>query len=126
LGHFVELGDGTAASSQHVLMQLQGGTHSLRLGKDNFVAKVPSGTPMTIQSGNSSIEIGNDGAITIQGTKISLIADQDVNIQGLNITTKAKVKAATSATQAEITANASAKVSSGGIVEISGAMVKVN
>jgi len=126
LGHFVELGDGTAPATQHVLMQLQGGQHSLRLGKDKLVATVPSGTPLTLQSGTSKIEIANDGSITIKGSKISLIADTDVNVEGLNITNKAKVKAATSATQVEVTANATAKVSAGGMVEISGAMVKVN
>ena len=126
LGHFVELGDGTSPATQHVLMQLAGGTHSVRLGKDKLVGSVPAGTPVTLQSGSSKIEIADDGSITIKGRKISLIADTDVSVEGLNITHKAKVKAATSATQVETSATATAKLSASGVVEISGAIVKVN
>ncbi len=125
LGHFVELGDGTSPATQHVLMQLAGGTHSVRLGKDKLVGSVPAGTPVTLQSGSSKIEIADDGSITIKGFKISLIADTDVTVEGLNITHKAKVKAATSAMQVETSATATAKLSATGMVVVSGAMVKV-
>ena len=126
LGHFVELGDGTAPAAQHIALMLAGGAHTVRLGKDKLTAEVPSGTPVTIKSGTASFDISDSGAITISGTKITLKAQQDVTIEGLNITTKAKVKAATSATMFEATATATAKVSASGPLVLGGAIVKVN
>ena len=126
LGHYVELGDGTAPAAQHIAMMLAGGAHTVRLGKDKLTAEVPSGTPVTIKSGTASFDISDSGAITISGTSITLKAQQDVTIEGLNILTKAKVKAATSATMFEASATATAKVSATGPLVLGGAIVKVN
>lgn len=125
-GHFLEFGDGDATADQHISFTLAGAEHQIVLGKEKFEATVPSGKPMTIKSGNSSIAIGADGSITIQGQKITLKADTDVEISGVNVTTKASVKAETSATQIAIKASATGEVSSGGMMSVKGAMVAVN
>ncbi len=125
-GHFLEFGDGDAATDQHISFTLAGAEHQIVLGKEKFEATVPAGKPMTIKSGNSSIAIGSDGSITIQGKKITLKADTDIEVSGVNVTTKASVKAETSGTQIAIKASATNEVSAGGAMTIKGAMVAVN
>ena len=51
LGHFVEFGDGTDTASQHIDLNLAGGKHQVRLGKDKLTASVPAGIPVTITAG---------------------------------------------------------------------------
>jgi uncharacterized protein involved in type VI secretion and phage assembly len=126
LGHFVELADGTDPANQHIGLTLAGGNHQVRLGKDKLDATVPAGVPITVKSGDASIEIGNDGSITISGQKITLKSKTDVEISGVNITAKASVKTALSGTMIEVKASATGEVSSGGALTLKGAMVAVN
>lgn len=126
LGHFVELADGTDPANQHIGLTLAGGNHKVRLGKDRLDAAVPAGVPIAIKSGDASLEIGNDGSITISGQKITLKSKTDVEISGLNIVAKASVKAAISGTQVEVKASATGEVSAGGPLTLKGAMVAVN
>ncbi len=72
LGHFVEFGDGTDPANQHIDLNLAGGKHQVRLGKDQLDALVPAGTRSRSKSGDASIEIGQDGSITLSGKKITL------------------------------------------------------
>jgi phage protein D len=126
LGHFVEFGDGTDTASQHIDLNLAGGKHQVRLGKDKLTASVPAGIPVTITAGSSKMEIGQDGSITLAGKKITLKSETDVEISGINITAKASVKAAISGTMTEVKASATGEVSAGGAMTIKGAMVAVN
>jgi uncharacterized protein involved in type VI secretion and phage assembly len=126
LGHFVEFGDGTTTAGQHIDLNLAGGKHQVRLGKDKLTASVPAGIPVTITAGSSKMEIGQDGSITLAGKKITLKSDTDVEISGVNITAKASVKAAISGTMTEVKASATGEVSAGGAMTIKGAMVAVN
>ncbi len=126
LGHFVEFGDGTTTASQHIDLNLAGGKHQVRLGKDMLTASVPAGIPVTITAGSSKMEIGQDGSITLAAKKITLKSETDVEISGVNITAKASVKAAISGTMTEVKASATGEVSAGGAMTIKGAMVAVN
>jgi uncharacterized protein involved in type VI secretion and phage assembly len=126
LGHFVELADGTDPANQHIGLTLAGGNHQVRLGKDKLDATVPAGVPITVKSGDASIEIGNDGSITISGQKITLKSKTDVEISGVNITSKASVKSAISGTMVEVKASATGEVSAAGALTLKGAMVAVN
>ena len=40
-------------ASQHIDLNLAGGKHQMRLGKDKLTAAVPAGIPVTITAGNS-------------------------------------------------------------------------
>ncbi len=126
LGHAVEFGDGTAPDTQYISLTLEGAQSSIMLSKQEFIAKVPAGIPLTISSGNSSFKIANDGSITIQGSKITLKADTDVEISGLNVTSKASVKNSTSGTMVELKANAQVEVSATGPAMVKGNPVMVN
>ncbi len=126
LGHAVEFGDGTSPDKQYISLVLAGGQTSVMMSKQEFVATVPAGIPLTISAGSASFKIGNDGSITIQGSKITLKADTDVEISGLNVTTKASVKNSASGTMVEVKANAQVEVSSTGPAMIKGNPVMVN
>lgn len=126
LGHFVEFGDGVNPATQHIDLNLAGGKHQVRLGKDALTATVPAGTPVTIEAGQSAITIGTDGSITLSGKKITLKSETDVEISGINVTAKATAKAAISGTVTEIKASAKGDISAGGPVSIKGAMVAIN
>ena len=76
---------------------LAGGKHQVRLGKDKLDRDGAGRHPGDRSSpADSSIEIGQDGSITIPGKKITLKSETDVEISGVNITPKASVKAAIS------------------------------
>ncbi len=108
LGHVVELADGTGPSTQHILLALAGNTISLRLGKDRADLKLPSGVPLKIVSGESSIELDGNGAITLSGTTIALKGQQSVTIEGMEVTAKATTKFAASGAQVEVKGEATA------------------
>ena len=126
LGHVVEFGDGNAPDDQYIGLSLAGGHHQVKLGKKELTATVPTGTPIKLSAGQTSITIGDDGSITLSGKKITLKADTDIELSGLNVTAKANVKFSAGGAMAEIKANGQAEVSASGPVMIKGAIVQVN
>ncbi len=126
LGHVVELADGTDASTQHIRLALAGETISLRLGKDRADLKLPSGVPLKIVSGSSSIEMDGSGAIKLSGTTIALKAEQGVTIEGMDVTAKATAKLAASGAQVEVKGSATTTIESSGVTAVKGAMVQIN
>ena len=126
LGHVVELADGTGPSAQHIRLALAGNEISLRLGKDRADLKLPSGVPLKMVSGSSSIELDGQGGIVISGTTISLKGTQGVTIEGAEVTMKATGKLAASGGQVEIVGTGMTTVESSGITAVKGAMVQIN
>ena len=126
LGHVVELADGTEPSTQHILLALAGNAISLRLGKDRADLKLPSGVPLKIVSGESSIELDGNGAITLSGTTIALKGQQSVTIEGMEVTAKATTKFAASGAQVEVKGEATATLQASGVTAVKGAMVQIN
>jgi len=126
LGHVVELADGTEPSTQHIRLALAGNAISLRLGKDRADLKLPSGVPLKIVSGESSIELDGNGAITLSGTTIALKGQQSVTIEGMEVTAKATTKFAASGAQVEVKGEATATLQASGITAVKGAMVQIN
>ena len=126
LGHVVELADGTGPSTQHIRLALAGETISFRLGKDRADLKLPSGVPLKIVSGESSIEMDGNGAITISGTTIALKGQQSVTVEGVEVTAKATTKFAASGAQVEVKGEATATLQASGVTAVKGAMVQIN
>ena len=126
-GYIVELADGTAPDQQHVLLQLDDVKAKIRLGKDKVEVESPSGKPISLKSGDSSIEIGPDGSITIKGTKVTIEAKTELKLSGANASIAAQAKA-------ELSGQAAVSVKSGGMGEVAatgpltvkGAMVAIN
>lgn len=81
-----------------------------------------------IEQGQSSIELKNDGTVTIKGTKIVLTsASGDVELKGVNVKAEATTKVmVTGSVGVEIKGNAMAKLEAGGMLEVKGGIVKIN
>lgn len=126
-GYIVELADGTAPDQQHVLLQLDDVKAKIRLGKDKVEVESPAGKPISLKSGDSSIEIGPDGSITIKGVKVTIEAKTELKLSGANASIAAQAKA-------ELSGQAAVSVKSGGMGEVAatgpltvkGAMVAIN
>lgn len=126
LGHVIELGDGDSPADQRIGLTLAGGEFVVDLSKQGLTAKVPSGKPVSISSGEAKLEIDGSGNITISGQKITIKGTQDVEISGLNVKAKANVAVELSGLQAKMTGSAQAEVSSGGQTAVKGATVMIN
>ncbi|MEO7126836.1 MAG: phage baseplate assembly protein V [Nakamurella sp.] len=126
LGHVIELGDGITPADQRIALTLAGGQHTINLGKDGLVAKVPAGEPVSIAAGDTKIEFDKQGNITMSGQKITIKATQDVEISGLNVTVKANAKVEASGLEVKVTGSVQAEVASGGITSVKGSLVKIN
>jgi len=126
LGHTLEMADGTTPATQHVLLATEGLTHRLRLGKDRADLEVPDGVPMTIASGSASIAFDGKGGIVIDATTITLKAKTTVEVTGTDVAAKANGTLALQGTQASFKGTGTGVVEAGGILEVKGAMVKIN
>ena len=127
LGHLVEVADGADPTKQHVLLQLAGGKSRLRLGKDKVDLEVPAGVPVRLASGSSFIEIGDDGSITIKGTKVSITADAALAVKGATVSVKSDGTADFEGTgPVGVKGQATVTVQGNGPVSIKGATVAIN
>jgi uncharacterized protein involved in type VI secretion and phage assembly len=133
LGHVVELGDGQSPDKKHILLALGGGkpgsdpSHKLRLGQDKVDLAVPSGVPLTIAVGTSSIEMDGNGGVVIKGETITLQAKQAVKIEGLDVTAKAqKSMAVEGGVSVQVKGAATAALEASGTTTVKGSMVMIN
>lgn len=126
-GHVLEMSDGDAAAAQHVLLALEGGAHRIRLGKDRVDIEAPANVPLAITVGSASITFDGNGAVTIDGTTITLKAKQSVTVQSnADVAVKATAGLTLAGMTTSLKAQAQGVVESGGIQEVKGAMVKIN
>lgn len=127
LGHIIELGDGDSDADQHIGLTLAGGEHQIYVGKDKMIAQIPSGIPATFKAGDSSMEIDASGNMTLSAKKVTIKADTDVEISGVNITLKASAKLAGSASgQLQMQGTGQAELSSSGQTAVKGSIVMIN
>jgi len=126
LGHVVELSDGDQDGTQHVRLELATAGHRLRIGKDRTDLEVPSGIPLAITAGSSSIEFDKNGGLTIKAPTITLKADQKVAVESLEVAVKANQKLDLEGTQAQLKATATGSVEAGATLALKGAMVNIN
>jgi phage protein D len=92
LGHVVNLYDGTSPAEQAIELQLAGKEHTLHLGKDQLNIAVPSGLPVNIVAGDTSIKFGQDGSITIAGPTISIQATNQLKLSGASVSVTAQTE----------------------------------
>lgn len=110
VGHQVELGDGDGPDQRHIALALADGKTKLRLGEDKVDIESPSGNPVTIRSGSTTIVVTSNGDVTVEGGSVSLKGKQKLTLHAPNV---------------EISADSSVKVTSSGQLELGGAMAKV-
>lgn len=127
LGHIVELSDGKDPGTQHVLVQLADGNSKIRLGKDRVDVAVPGGVPMKLAAGSSSIEIGQDGSITLTGTTVTVKAQQAFSLTAPKAEIKADAQLALEGGgQATLKSNGMLQVQATGPLQAKGATVMIN
>src|SRR5205807_297744 len=88
LGHVVELADGQDPAEQHVLLQLAGAKHKLRLGKDKVELDVPAGTPVSFKMGETSIVFDQKGNVVINGLDVTIKAKKNLTLEGVQVSVK--------------------------------------
>jgi uncharacterized protein involved in type VI secretion and phage assembly len=126
LGHTLEMSDGTQPNLQHVLLAVAGLKHSLRIGKDRADLKVPDGVPLKIAAGSSFIEFDGKGGITIDATTVTIKAKTKLDSSATEISSTASGALKLQGTQASFKGTGMGVVEAGGILEVKGAMVKIN
>ena len=123
----IELSDGDGPDKQHVKITAVSDDQQLRIGADRGDIKYPDGKPFKITVGSSSIEFDGSGNITIQGLKITLKADQDIEITATNnVTAKGTAKIALQGAQAELKGDTQVNVQGGLQASLKAAIVKIN
>lgn len=118
LGHVISFLDGTATDKQAIELVLAGNQHSVHLGKDKLTATVPSGLPVEITAGNTSVKFSASGDVTVQGTNVTIKADSALKLQGTQVSIqadaaldmKAQAKAGLSGAIVEVQSQGPAKV----------------
>ncbi|MDM8085478.1 phage baseplate assembly protein V [Cellulomonas cellasea] len=126
LGHVIELGDGSQEAAQHVLLELAGKKHSLRLGQDKAHLRLPDGVPLTVTVGSSTITLDGKGAIALQGTSIAVKAKEKLSLSGATVEIAASGGLKASGATVDIKGSGKVAMESGGPAVIKGAMVQIN
>jgi len=127
LGHVIEMGDGDGPAQQHLLLQLAGGEHKLRLGADRFDLELAQGKPISIKAGGATFAIDEQGNVSIEGNKVTIKAQSQVSVEGTaGVELKSDAKVALQAAMIDVKANASATVDGGGTLGLKGGMVAIN
>ena len=127
-GHYLELGDGSSEDKQHIMLQLEGQQHKIRLGKDKLEIAVPD-KPVSITNGQAKIEFSANGDITIEGNTVTIKAKQgainaeaaagDVQVKGMNVKAESQINV-------NIKAGAMGTVEATGVMTVKGATVAIN
>lgn len=124
-GNRLELADGKTKQTEYVQMTLADDKHRLRIGKDKTELAAP-GTPLTITSGDASITFDGRGNISIDAMSITLKAKQAVKLEGVEIAAKASATFEAAGARAIVNGSAQTVVKAGAVVEVTGALVKIN
>jgi phage protein D len=125
LGHVIEMKDGESDSDKAVVITLADKKTTLNLAQDK-VELVANQKPLTIKSGQGSIEFDAQGNITIKGQKVTIQAQMDLALNGLNVKAEAKAQMGLKATGPFKAEGALANLESQGITTVKGSLVKIN
>lgn len=90
LGHSIKFLDGTSPATQAIELTLAGGQSFIHLGKDKLAVTVPSGTPIDIKAGQTSVSIANDGGMTMKAPTIALEAQTQLQLKAATIMVQAE------------------------------------
>lgn len=124
-GHKIEMQDGDGDDKKAVTITLADKKTKLNLAQDKIELEANS-KPLTIKSGQASIEFDASGNITIKGQKVTIEAKMDLILNGLNVKAEAKAQMGLKATGPFKAEGALANLESQGITVVKGSMVKIN
>ncbi len=126
LGHVISLLDGTENEQQAILLQLAGGNSSIRLGKDKCSVNVPSGTPVEIVAGDSSVKIANDGAITLSAPQVTIAGQSKITLTAGEIAINADTRLSLQGTVTAGLKGGQVQVQGEAAVSVTGSIVSIN
>nr|WP_246401723.1 phage baseplate assembly protein V [Jiangella mangrovi] len=127
LGHVVELADGAQPAEQHVLLALAGGEHRIRLGKDRLDVEVPSGVPLSIKAGTTTIVVDGSNGLTIEADTIAVKARRQLSLEGPTVQIKATQALDLSAgTNLTVKAAGATSIEADGMTTVKGKAVAIN
>lgn len=126
-GHTVHLSEGSTDAESFIELLAAGSKQKIRLGKKGIDIVADGDVPLTITVGRSSLTFDGRGAITLKGSKIAIEA-----LEGITLKSQQKIEAngqlgvALEGLEIGLKGKAAAKIEAGGLVEVKGAMVKIN
>lgn len=130
VGHELVLSDGPGGkgtADRHVKVALADGKTSLLVGEDRIVVEAPSGNPISLKAGSTSLTITDGGDLEIKAKNVTINADANIKIAGMQVEAAAK---ATMKLDAKATfdakGGASAKLEGGATTVVKGAIVQIN
>lgn len=127
LGHKLTFFDGSADNKKNVTIELADGKTKLHLGHDKIEIIANDGKPIEVKNDKAKVVLMGNGDVRIEGENVTIKAAKDLKLEGKEIETSSQADTKIAATgKFEASSNAGSKVTSSGIVEIKGAMVKVN
>ncbi len=126
-GHAVHLSEGSADAESFIELLAAGGKQKIRLGKTGVDVVADGDVPLTVTVGRSSLTFDGRGAVTLKGSKITIEATDGITLSSQQkIEAKGQLGVAIEGLEASLKGKASTKVEAGGVVEVKGAMVKIN
>ncbi|MDP9075353.1 MAG: VgrG-related protein [Actinomycetota bacterium] len=127
LGHVVTLSDGTTPADQFVMLQLAGQKHTFRVAKDKVDLEVPSGTPVNVKAGSTSIVFSASGDITIEAQNITIKASMNLKFEaGMNGEMKAGTQLALEGSTQASLKGAVLQMEGSGQASLKGGIVQIN
>jgi uncharacterized protein involved in type VI secretion and phage assembly len=125
-GHKLTFFDGQDPAKSNVSIVLGDDKTKLHLGKDK-VELISNDKSIEIKHTKGSILLKDSGDIEIKGMNIKIAAQQNLELEGTNVTIKGKANTQIAAQAAlELKGGASAKLQATGITEVKGSLLKLN
>lgn len=128
-GHKFEMFDGdskSASTGRYISLLGADKATEIRLGDENMSMKTKNGNPITIESGTAKITLDN-GKITITCDSMEIKATQGFKVQGMTVDLKSDTSTGLAAgTQMQIQGQATVAISSSGMTEVKGSLLKLN
>ncbi|MGN6332785.1 MAG: phage baseplate assembly protein V [Motilibacteraceae bacterium] len=101
--------------------------HLVHVTDTGIAITAEQGQPIKLTAGQSSIEMDGKGNVTIKGMKVTIEAQQALEVKGLQVKAEAQTTMQLQAqATAELKANASVTVESSGQTAIKGGIVQIN
>jgi uncharacterized protein involved in type VI secretion and phage assembly len=127
LGHIIEMSDGTAATDQYLMLQLQGQDTTFKIAKDGGATlQIPSGQPITIQAGSTQVAFSQSGDISIKGANITIEAQQNLKLSGLQINITAQTQLQMQGQSQASLQGAMLSLQGDGTASLKGGIVQIN
>jgi uncharacterized protein involved in type VI secretion and phage assembly len=125
-GHQLLFSDGDGDEDLYVMLALADGKTFVNVGH-TMIEIQNQKKPIKITNQKATVELAENGDITIAGENITIEGKKDVTIKGQNVTIEAKAKfAAKGNSGSDLTSGGPVKVQGGPMTEIKGGMVKIN